>query len=74
MMGQFQDQFLSQFQNQNQEQSQSREDEDDDTEKSPDYYTGYVDDYTLAQKLDDAGVEFKGEVPIRWGRCSSSCS
>ncbi|HJB45908.1 MAG TPA: ATP-dependent zinc metalloprotease FtsH [Candidatus Mediterraneibacter surreyensis] len=66
MMGQFQDQFLSQFQNQ--EQSQSREDEDDDTEKSPDYYTGYVDDYTLAQKLDDAGVEFKGEVPDTMGQ------
>ena len=66
MMGQFQDQFLSQFQNQ--EQGQSREDEDDDTEKSPDYYTGYVDDYTLAQKLDDAGVEFKGEVPDTMGQ------
>ena len=65
MMGQFQDQFLSQFQNQ--EQGQSREDADDDTEKSPDYYTGYVDDYTLAQKLDDAGVEFKGEVPDTMG-------
>ncbi|HIX48506.1 MAG TPA: ATP-dependent zinc metalloprotease FtsH [Candidatus Mediterraneibacter caccavium] len=66
MMGQFQDQFLSQFQNQ--EQGQSREDADDDTEKSPDYYTGYVDDYTLAQKLDDAGVEFKGEVPDTMGQ------
>lgn len=66
MMGQFQDQFLSQFQNQ--KQGQSREDADDDTEKSPDYYTGYVDDYTLAQKLDDAGVEFKGEVPDTMGQ------
>ena len=40
MMGQFQSQFLSQFQGS----TQTEEEEDDDAEWNPDYYTGYVDD------------------------------
>ena len=35
----------------------------EDEEKDPDYYTGYVSDARLPQILDDAGVEFSGEVP-----------
>lgn len=62
MMGQFQDQFLSRFQSGTQTESS------DDTEKTPDYYTGYVNDDTLAQRLVDADVEFKGEVPDTMGQ------
>ena len=29
-----------------------------DTERDPDYYTGYVNDYALVEKLEEAGVEF----------------
>ena len=34
-----------------------------DSEKDPDYYTGYVSDDRLAQILDEANIEFSGEVP-----------
>ena len=34
---------------------------DEDTGRNPDYYTGYVNDYTLVDKLDEAGVEFSRE-------------
>lgn len=34
-----------------------------DGEKDPDYYTGYVSDDRLAQILDEANIEFSGEVP-----------
>ena len=59
--------IISQFQEQLQEQmqEQSRTDEsggaDEETKRSPDYYTGYVNDYTLADKLDKAGVKFGSE-------------
>ena len=46
-----------------QSQSSSSQSEDSGTENPPDYYTGYVSDDTLAQRLDEAGVEFKGTVP-----------
>ena len=29
-----------------------------DSEREPDYYTGYVNDYALVEKLEEAGVEF----------------
>ncbi len=32
-------------------------------EREPDYYTGIVQDDTLARRLEEAGVEFKAEVP-----------
>lgn len=31
---------------------------DEEAERDPDYYTGYVNDYTLVDKLEKAGVEF----------------
>ena len=34
---------------------------DEDTGRNPDYYTGDVNDYTLVDKLDEAGVEFSRE-------------
>lgn len=64
MMGQFQSQFLSQFQGS----TQTEEEEDDDAEWNPDYYTGYVDDDGLVERLDEAGVKFKGEVPDTMGQ------
>ncbi len=38
------------------------------TESSPDYYTAYVNDYSLVQTLDEAGVEFQGEVQDTMGQ------
>ena len=34
---------------------------DEEAERDPDYYTGYVNDYTLVERLDEAGVEFKSQ-------------
>ena len=34
---------------------------DEEAERAPDYYTGYVNDYTLVERLDEAGVEFKSQ-------------
>src|SRR5699024_3359206 len=34
----------------------------------PDYYTGYVNDYTLPQRLEDAGVEFGSETTNTMGQ------
>ena len=34
---------------------------DEEAERDPDYYTGYVKDYTLVERLDEAGVEFKSQ-------------
>ena len=48
--------FMSQFQ------SQTSTEDDEDRERAPDYYTGYVNDEALVQRLDEAGVEFRGEV------------
>ena len=31
------------------------------TEREPDYYTGYVNDYALVEKLEEAGVEFASQ-------------
>ena len=50
--------IMNRFQSQ-----QSSGNTDSDSDRQPDYYTGYVSDDTLAQRLDDAGVEFKGTVP-----------
>ena len=33
----------------------------EEAERNPDYYTGYVNDYTLVERLDKAGVEFKSQ-------------
>ena len=33
----------------------------EEAERNPDYYTGYVNDYTLADKLEEAGVKFGSE-------------
>lgn len=41
-----------------QEQMQSDSSTGDEAERDPDYYTGYVNDYTLVDKLEKAGVEF----------------
>ena len=38
------------------------------TEHDPDYYTGYVNDYTLPQRLEDAGVEFGSETTNTMGQ------
>lgn len=42
--------------------SQSNEDKEK-TEHTPDYYTGAVDDYQLADRLDKAGVTFEQTIP-----------
>ena len=34
---------------------------DEEAKRDPDYYTGYVNDYTLVERLDEAGVEFKSQ-------------
>ena len=34
---------------------------DEEAKRDPDYYTGYVKDYTLVERLDEAGVEFKSQ-------------
>ncbi len=34
---------------------------DEEVKRDPDYYTGYVNDYTLVERLDEAGVEFKSQ-------------
>ena len=34
---------------------------DEEAKRDPDYYTGYVNDYTLVERLDKAGVEFKSQ-------------
>ena len=49
---------LSQLQDQMQGQMQSGGGTEEESERSPDYYTGYVNDYTLTDKLDKAGVKF----------------
>ncbi len=51
------DQFQSQFQSQTQSQVQMSE--EDPEERDPDYYTGYVDDDALVERLDEADVTFK---------------
>ena len=51
------DQFQSQFQSQTQSQVQMSE--EDPEERAPDYYTGYVDDDALVERLDEADVTFK---------------
>ncbi len=51
------DQFQSQFQSQTQSQLQMSE--EDPEERDPDYYTGYVDDDALVERLDEADVTFK---------------
>ena len=33
----------------------------EEAKRDPDYYTGYVNDYTLVERLDKAGVEFKSQ-------------
>mgnify|MGYP000361534725 CR=1 FL=1 len=48
--------------------SRARGESAGEAERSPDYYTAYVNDYTLVQTLHDAGVEFKGEVPDTVGQ------
>ena len=37
-------------------------------ESSPDYYTAYVSDDTLVERLYESGAEFKGEVPDTMGQ------
>ena len=49
---------LSQLQDQMQGQMQSGGGTEEESERSPDYYTGYVNDYTLTDKLEKAGVKF----------------
>ena len=41
-----------------QEQMQSGSSTEEESQRDPDYYTGYVNDYTLVDKLEKAGVEF----------------
>ena len=60
--------FMSQFQSQIQSQFQSQPQAEDDEERAPDYFTGYVNDETLVQRLDEAGVKFKGEVSDTMGQ------
>ena len=40
----------------------------DEGERNPDYYTGYVNDYTLVDKLEKAGVEFGSEPADTMGQ------
>ena len=49
---------LSQLQDQMQGQMQSGGGTEEESERSPDYYTGYVNDYNLTDKLEKAGVKF----------------
>ena len=44
-----------------QEQMQSDSSTGEESERDPDYYTGYVNDYTLTDKLEEAGVKFGSE-------------
>ena len=44
-----------------QEQMQSGSSTGEESERDPDYYTGYVNDYTLTDKLEEAGVKFGSE-------------
>ena len=41
-----------------QDQMQSGSSTEEESQRDPDYYTGYVNDYTLVDKLEKAGVEF----------------
>ncbi len=41
-----------------QEQIQSESSTGNETEQEPDYYTGYVSDYSLVERLEEAGIEF----------------
>lgn len=50
-------QFQSQFQSQSQIQVETSE--EDPEKRDPDYYTGYVDDDALVERLDEADVTFK---------------
>ena len=59
-VGSFMEQFQEQMQLTDQGSSGSGENGQE-QEREPDYYTGYLNDYTLVQTLNDAGVEFASE-------------
>ena len=51
-----------------QEQMQSGSSTEEESQKDPDYYTGYVNDYTLVDKLEKAGVEFGSQPADTMGQ------
>ncbi len=51
-----------------QEQMQSGSSTEEESQRDPDYYTGYVNDYTLVDKLEKAGVEFGSQPADTMGQ------
>ena len=51
-----------------QDQMQSGSSTEEESQRDPDYYTGYVNDYTLVDKLEKAGVEFGSQPADTMGQ------